>query len=154
MKLLIKSSVIIVLFLLLNTSCKKNKINNEYLTKNTWVLNKVEQYYSDNTLMSDVSYIYLYDACKKNNTHRFQTDNLYIQKDDCPDSMSLYFDTLKWFYDNEEQTKIKTYFLFDTLNQISSNYYEILRLNETELELKELPQYDEDFYYIRYFNLK
>jgi len=150
------SKLALLFFILITTpSCKKNKIKNEYLTKNIWVMNKVEQYYSDNTLMKDVSFLYLYEDCKVNNTHRFNPDNLYIHHDDCIDSSSFFnFDTLKWFYDNEEQTKLRTYFLFDTLNQFSNNYYEILRLNETELELKELPQYGEDYYYIRYFNVK
>ncbi len=105
--------------------------------------------------MSDVSYLVLGSECSKNNTFRFNSDNLYIKTDDCSDSITfLGFDTLKWYYDDEEQTKIRTYLLQDTLNQFSLNYYEILLLNETEMKLKELPQYDEDYYYIRYFNVK
>ena len=155
MKQILKLSLIFLFILMSITSCKKNKIDNEYFENNDWELYKVNRF-DDNNTQNDITYLFLDKDCRKNNSNRFFSNNLYVNQDECPDELSdaYYYDTLHWYYDNEEQTKLHLYSVTDISKEYPYFFFEILKVNETELELKEIPLYEEGYYYIRYFNLK
>lgn len=149
MKKTLQTFGILLLIILASTSCKKNRISNEYFTSNDWKLNKVVRF-DDPGGQDDITYLYFDQDCRKENSNRFFSDNVYVYKDECSDI--YYYDTLYWYYDNEEETKLHLYSNKD--KEFPYFAFEILKANETELELKEIPIYDEGYYLVRYFTVK
>jgi hypothetical protein len=120
MKVILRLSVVMVLFLFLN-SCKKEdaKTKTQLLTQKEWVMKKLEQKEGSNPWVDE---FLSFDACSKDDRYVFKANGTYEFNEGptkCDPADPQVFDTGNWiFTNNETKLQIGTdEFTIDTLDE-------------------------------------